>query len=77
MIRDVDAWRRWEAEWQRASPVNVEANLHIFWALLEMARAAGVWPPDNPLEGLEKDLELARRINTDVQPPEGSGTGPG
>lgn len=70
MIRDPEFWRRWEAQWQRTTPADPEANLRIFWTLLEMARSAGAWPPTDPLEGLEHDLELARRINADVQPPD-------
>jgi len=41
MIRDVEAWRRWEAQWQRATRPQPEENIRIFWTLLEMARAAG------------------------------------
>jgi len=32
-------------------------------ALLEMARATGAWPPEDPLEGLETDIRLAWAIN--------------
>ena len=69
MIRDEKTWRQWEAEWQRSTPADPETNLRVFWTLLEMARAAGAWPPANPLEGLENDIRLARRINTYVPPP--------
>lgn len=77
MIRDEKAWCQWEAEWQRSTPADPEANLRIFWTLLEMARAAGAWPPEDPLDGLEKDLELAQRINTYVPPPEEPGPSAG
>ena len=73
MIRDVKAWRRWEAQWQRANRIRPEENLRIFWTLLEMARAAGAWPPADPLEGIETDIELARKVNTYVKPPDKSG----
>ena len=69
MIRDVKAWRQWEAQWQRVNRSRPEENLRIFWTLLEMARAAGAWPPADPLEGIETDIELARKVNTYVEPP--------
>ena len=73
MIHDVKAWRRWEAQWQRANRSRPEENLRIFWTLLEMARAAGAWPPADPLEGIETDIELARKVNTYVEPSGKSG----
>jgi len=75
VIRDADAWRRWEAQWQRSARASPEENLRVFWTLLEMARAAGVWPPEDPLEGIEKDIELARKVNTYVEPPGHPGEG--
>ncbi len=69
MIRDVKAWRQWEAQWQRLNRSRPEENLRIFWTLLEMARAAGAWPPADPLEGIETDIEMARKVNTYVEPP--------
>ena len=76
MIRDPDAWRRWEAEWERRTPADLEVNLRIFRTLLEMARALGAWPPADPLEGIEVDLRVAKAVNTYVEPPEPSGTDP-
>ena len=76
MIRDVKTWRQWEAQWQRSYKSSPEENLSIFWTLLKMAEAAGAWPPDNPLEGIETDIELARKINTYVEPPGKAGKRP-
>lgn len=76
MIRDRKAWEEWERKWQRCSPAKVEENMRVFWTLLKMARDAGSWPPSNPLEEIEVDIELARKINTYVEPPERSGPEP-
>lgn len=73
MIRDLESWRRWEAEWQRLTPADLEAGLKVFQTLLEHARALGVWPPKDPLEGIEVDIHLAKVIN--VQKSTGA-TGP-
>ncbi len=77
MIRDPQHWQQWEAAWQRATPADPETNMRIFWTLLDMARAVGAWPPANLLEGLEVDLQLASRVNTNVEPfnPTGRGAG--
>ena len=79
MIRDAAYWQKWEAEWQRRTPADPEANLRIFRTLLEMARAAGAWPPAAPLEGLEVDLRLAYAINYGRlhEPAESSGSDAG
>lgn len=70
MIRDLDALRRWESHWQKSNPFDPEANIRIFWTLLDMARDAGAWPPNDPLEGLENDINLARILNTYVKSPD-------
>ncbi|NPA31373.1 MAG: hypothetical protein GXO37_05170 [Chloroflexi bacterium] len=78
MLRDPEAWAQWEREWERQQSRSYEENLRLFLAMLDHARALGVWPPQNPLEGLETDILLARRINTYVPPPvDTSGQGAG
>jgi len=72
MIRDPETWRRWEARWQRRTSADLEANLRVFRTLMEHARALGVWPPENPLEGIEVDLRLAKAVNTYVSKPTGT-----
>ena len=74
MIKDRKAWEEWERKWQKASSQSVEENMRIFWTLLKMAKEVGSWPPSDPLEGIEMDIKLARRINTYVEPPEGAGS---
>ena len=38
-------------------------NLRLFEALYLEARDLGVLPGDDPLEGLEKDIRVARAVN--------------
>ncbi len=75
MIRDKKAWQQFEAEWQRRQKPDLEANLRVFEVLLEHARALGVWPPPDPLDGIEHDIRLAKVVNTYVKEPADS-TGP-
>lgn len=72
MIRDHEAWRRWEARWQRRTPADLETNLRVFQVLMEHARALGAWPPKDPLEGIEVDIQLAKAVNTHVRKPAGT-----
>jgi hypothetical protein len=67
MIRDRRTWEAFEAEWQRRNPPDLEVHFRIFDRMLELARALHAWPPADPLEGLEVDLQLARAINADVR----------
>ena len=57
-------WYWWEAQGQRFARSSLEENVRVFWASLKMARDAGSWPPENPLEGLETDRKPARKVNT-------------
>ena len=64
MIRDVQASRQWEGDECRREPVDVQRNLAIMEALFEEAKALGVWESQDPLEGFEVKLRLARALNT-------------
>ncbi len=50
-----------------------EKKLEIFEAMLEEARALGIFPLKNPLEGIEKDIELSRRLKSVKGTAEGTG----
>ncbi|MGC9358262.1 MAG: hypothetical protein ACP5GX_10350 [Anaerolineae bacterium] len=67
MIRDREAWEAFEARFQRQMPADLEKNQQLFATWLAEARALGVWPPDDPLEGLEVDLRIAKAVNTYVR----------
>jgi len=63
MIKDSDTWEEWEKEYKRKEEVNFFKNLEIFEALYEEARALGKLPPEDPLEGIEIKIKLARILN--------------
>ena len=69
MIRNKKVWEQFEVEWQRSQEPDLAANLRVFEVLLEHARSLGVWPPLNPLEGIEHDIHLAKVVNTYVEEP--------
>lgn len=58
-----DQVRAFEHDFSRRTPLDHQANLRIVEALYEEARLMGVWPPADPLAGIETDLRLARALN--------------
>ncbi len=56
-------WKTWEDNRRRLSVVDYFQNLRIFEAMHREAKALGVFPMKDKLEGLENDLQLARKIN--------------
>jgi len=63
MIRDPKLWQEFLDEEARREEVDYYRNLAIFEALLDLARALGRWPPEDPLEGIEVDIRVARILN--------------
>ena len=66
MIRDKAAWEAWENKHVAETPVDFHANLRLVEAMYDEARALGVFPTADPLEGLEVCVKLARTINVSM-----------
>jgi hypothetical protein len=63
MERDREYLERWKLEYIRKEPSNYLQNLEIFESLWEEARAFGVVPLKDPLEGIEIKIFLAKALN--------------
>lgn len=63
MIRDVQRLREFEKSLARQDSSTLLERLEIFERLLEQARSLGVFPPADPLSGIELDIEIARTVN--------------
>ena len=63
MIKDKKIWQKFEAEFTRNENLTIEQKFKILEAMLEEAKSLGVWPPKDPLEGIEVDIKLAKAIN--------------
>lgn len=63
MITDPDLLKTFEHDQIRRAPADYHRNVRIVQSLCREARLLGVWPPQNPLDGLESDLRLARALN--------------
>ncbi len=53
MTHHSDTYHHFQSHLQRTTPTDLEENLRVLASLLEIARALGVWPPQDPLEGIE------------------------
>jgi hypothetical protein len=68
MITNPSLVREFEREQLRATPADHARNLALVESLCEEARLLGVWPPGDPLEGIETDLRLAKALNVRPTP---------
>jgi hypothetical protein len=63
MIRDVAEWTAWEEAGPLRERLDFSRNLQLVEAMYEWARALGAFPPVDPLEGIETDIQMARILN--------------
>ena len=63
MIRDTVRLTQWERAYRRGEPADFFHNLRLYEALFEEARALGIFPLKDPLEGLEVKFRLAKALN--------------
>lgn len=64
MIRDRKKWDDFERELVRREPPDLKKNIRIAGAMYEEARRLGVFPPADPLEGIDVDIHIARVVNS-------------
>jgi len=64
MVKNPEKLRAFEDELLKAEKVDIARNFKIIDALYEEACALGVFPPGNPLEGLEVKIRIARTVNS-------------
>ncbi|PMP98059.1 MAG: hypothetical protein C0169_00855 [Thermodesulfobacterium geofontis] len=58
------AFEKFEYQLIAEEPVDFEQNLKLFEEMLKFARELGVFPPEDPLEGIEKDIYLAKVLKS-------------
>ncbi|HIJ65423.1 MAG TPA: hypothetical protein HPP77_05670 [Candidatus Hydrogenedentes bacterium] len=66
MIRNKDAWKKWEDKYTADTPVDFRSNLRLAEAMYDQARAFGVFPLADPLDGLDVCIKLAKVINVPI-----------
>jgi hypothetical protein len=63
MIKNPHLLRAFEDDLARRTPPDHLGNLCLVEAMLDLARQLGVWPPADPLDGIEVDIRVARVLN--------------
>jgi hypothetical protein len=63
MITNASLVQAFKRDLCRRTKADYKANLRIVEALYEEARLLNVWPPADPLAGIEVDLRLAKALN--------------
>ncbi len=60
MIKDKDFWEEFEREYRTKENMSYEEKLKLYDQMWLWAVKMGVIPPEDPLEGIEKDVELGK-----------------
>lgn len=63
MIQNPKTLRTFEREQIARTAPDPEANFRIAEALYDEAVAMGIFPPADPLEGIDVDIRIARAVN--------------
>ena len=64
MIVNKDKLERFEMDFQKRDNVDYARNLAIMDAMWHEAVTLGVFPPADPMEGIEVDLKIAKVVNS-------------
>ena len=63
MIKDRAFWSAWEMQGPLRETLDPLKALALCDAMYEYARSLGVFPPGDPLAGLDAKISLARKVN--------------
>lgn len=63
MIKNPEILEEFEKELIASEPPNYEKNMKIYEAMWREARALGVFPGKNLLEGIEGDIRIAKILH--------------
>ena len=68
MIKDAAFWEAWEKEGPLREHFTPEQAFKLADAMYEYAKSLGVFPPADPLEGIETKIAVARALNVQSTP---------
>lgn len=63
MIKNVEAWRKWEKSFIQSDPPDYLRNVRIMESMYQEARSLGVFSKLDPLEGLDVKIQTAKILN--------------
>lgn len=63
MIKNQKLWQDWEKELLRKTRADWVQNLRLLEAMFEEARGFGIFPPRDPLEGLDEKIRWIQALH--------------
>ena len=63
MIKNTLAWREFEDDLVRSEPPDFERNLRLFEAMRLWAIHLGVWEREDPMDGIQLVIRVAKVLN--------------
>lgn len=69
MITDISVIQEFEKEFGKSDQMSLEQKFALMESLYEHARRLGHFSDEDLLEGLDDDIDLARKLNTHVPIP--------
>ncbi|RLF74624.1 hypothetical protein DRN39_08435 [Thermococci archaeon] len=63
MIKDQKLWDQFERELLKKEELSLEQKYRILNSMLREALNLGILPLEDPLEGIEVDIKIARIVN--------------
>ena len=64
MVKNPNSLRDFETELLRIRPTEIQRNFRLMASLYDEAVNLEIFPLDNPLEGIERDIRYAKVINS-------------
>ena len=64
MVKNTSKLRAFEDNFKRGNKPDLLQNLRLIDQLYQEAKALSVFPPQDPLSGLDTDIKIARVINS-------------
>ncbi len=64
MIKNYSLLQKFEDSFIRNEPMSFDRAMKLFTALYNEAKDLGVFPPEDPMEGIDVDIRIARIINS-------------
>ncbi len=64
MIKNPSLFQKFENSFIKNEHMSYDRAMRLFTGLYNEARTLGVFPPEDPMEGIEVDIRIARIINS-------------
>ncbi len=63
MIHNERIFREWEDRWMAQDTLSLKQKFKILEGMYQEAKTLGIFPPKDPMEGLDLKIRTARELN--------------